>query len=77
MKIYSGSELGRNSLNNKSNTYIACVYISPKYSTYTKENECNVLQLIEEQLAKFSESDLIIIGADFNSCVGTNKWTFS
>ena len=70
-------KIGKNSLNNKSSNYIACACNSPKNSTYTKENECNVLQLIEEQLAKFSESDLIIIGGDFNSCVGTNKWTFS
>ena len=58
-------------MNNKSNTYIACVYNRPKISTYTKENECNVLQLIEEQSAKFSESDQIIIGGDFNSRIGT------
>ena len=44
---------------------------SPKSSTYSKENECNFLQLIEEQLAKFSESDQIIIGRDFNSRIGT------
>ena len=42
-------KIGKNSLNNKSNTYIACAYKSPKYSTYTKENECNVLRFIEEQ----------------------------
>ena len=58
-------------MNNKSNTYIACVYNSPKNSTYTKENECNVLQLIEEQLAKFSESDQVIIGGNLNSRIGT------
>ena len=46
-------KIGKNSLNNKS--YIACVYNNPKNSTYAKKNECNVLQLIEEQLAKSSE----------------------
>ena len=45
--------------------------MSPKNSTYTKENECNVLQLIEEQLAKVSESDQTITGGDFNSRKGT------
>ena len=30
-------KIGKNSLNNKINTYIACVYNSPKSSTYTKE----------------------------------------
>ena len=41
-------KIGKSSLNIKSNTYIAYVYNTPKNSTYTKENECNVLQLIEE-----------------------------
>ena len=31
-------KIGKNSSNNKSNTYISCVYNSPKNSTYTKEN---------------------------------------
>ena len=64
-------KIGKISLSNKSNTYIACVYNSPKNSTYTKENECNVLQLIVKQLAKFSELDQIIIGGGFNSRIGT------
>ena len=56
-------KIGKNSLSNKSNTYIACAYIQKtRHTTYTKENECNVLQLIEEQLAKFSELDQIITG---------------
>ena len=64
-------KIGKNPSNNKNNTYIACVYNSPKNSIYTKENECNVLQLIEEQLAKFSESDQVIIGGNLNSRIGT------
>ena len=44
---------------------------SPKNSTYTKENECNVLDLIEKQLAKFSEQDQIIVRGYFNSSGGT------
>ena len=64
-------KIGKNPLNNKSNTYIARVYNSPKNSAYTKENECDVLQLIEEQLAKFSDCDQIIIGGGFNSRIGT------
>ena len=44
-----------NSLNSKNNTSITCAYNSPKNLTYTKENECNVLELIEKELAKFSE----------------------
>ena len=41
--------------------------------THTKENECNFLELIGKQLAKFSESDQIIIGGNFNSRIGTNS----
>ena len=32
-------KIGKNSLNNKGNTYIACVYNSPKKLSCTKENE--------------------------------------
>ena len=59
-------------MNNKSNTYIACIYNSSKNPAYTKENESSVLQLIEKQLGKFSELDQIIIGGGFNNRVGTN-----
>ena len=47
-------KIGKNSLNNKSNTYFACEYNNPKNLIYTKGNECNVLQLIEEQLLKLT-----------------------
>ena len=67
-------KIEKNSLNKKSNTYIACVYNSPKNLIYTKENECNVLQVIKKQLAKFSESDQIIIEGDFNSRIGTKAY---
>ena len=39
--------------------------------TYTKENNCNVLEVLEKQLAKFSESDLIIIEGYFTIRTGT------
>ena len=64
-------KIRKNSLNNKSNTYVVCVYNSPKNATYTKEIESNVLQLIEKQLAEFSESNQVIIGGDFNGRIGT------
>ena len=54
-------------MNNKSKTYIACVYNSPENSIYTEKNEYNVLQLIEERLAKFSKSDHIITRGELNS----------
>ena len=47
-------KIGKNSLNNKSNTYFAWVYNNPKNLIYTKGNECNVLQLIEEQLLELT-----------------------
>ena len=51
--------------------YLAGVYNSPKHSNYTKENNCNVIDILREQLSKFSSSDIIFIGGDFNSRVGT------
>ena len=54
-------KIGKSSLSNKSNTYIACVYNSKKKSTYIKGNECNVFELIEKQIANFLELDQIII----------------
>ena len=51
--------------------YLAGVYNSPKYSIYTKEKNCNVIDILREQLTKFSLSDIIFIGGDFNSRVGS------
>ena len=56
---------GKTFLNNKSNTNTACVYNNPKNSTFTKENECNVLDLIKSQLTKFSKPNQITIREDF------------
>ena len=53
--------------------YIAGVYNSPKYSTYTKEKNLNVIDTLKEQLTFFSSSDIIFIGGDFNSRVGTQN----
>ena len=50
--------------------YLAAVYNSPKHSNYTKENNCNVLDILREQLSKFSSPD-IFIGRDFKNRVGT------
>ena len=66
-------KFGENSSKNKSNTYIACLYNSWETSTYTKINECNVIELIEKQLGTFSELDKIVIGGDFNSRIGTKE----
>ena len=71
MKIYSGSKLGKIPWIIKVALILPVHVIAQKDLTYTKENECNVLQLIEEQLAKFSESDQVIIGGNLNSRIGT------
>ena len=52
--------------------YIAGIYNSPKYSNYTKEKICNVIDVLKEQLTSFSSSDIIFIGGDFNSRIGTH-----
>ena len=53
--------------------YVAGVYNSPKYSNYTKENNCNIIEILTEQLKIFSSSDIVFIGGDFNSRIGTQN----
>ena len=54
--------------------YIAGVYNSPKNSNYAKRNEnSNIIPTLQKQLSKFSPSDLVLIGGDFNSRVGTRS----
>ena len=38
--------------------YLAGVYNSPKHSNYTKENNCNVRDILREQLSTFSSTDI-------------------
>ena len=38
---------------------------------YTKFYDSNVIDRLQQQLKKFSSSDLILIGGDFNSRTGT------
>ena len=38
--------------------YLAGIYNSPNHSNYTKENNCNVIDIIRERLSKFSSSEL-------------------
>ena len=45
----------------------------PKHSNYTKEDNCNVIDILREQLSKFSSSDIIFIGGEFNSRVRTGN----
>ena len=64
-------KIGKNPLNNKINTHLACLCNNTKNSTYNKENECNVSKLMEKQLPKFSEPDQIIRGGNVASRIGT------
>ena len=40
------------------NVYIAGVYNSPKNSSYTEYNECNIIDILRDQLNKFSPNDM-------------------
>ena len=55
----------------ENNIFVACVYTSSKNSRYTKFYDSNVIDRLEQQLNKFSSSNLILIGGDFNSRTGT------
>ena len=57
--------------------YLAEVYKSQTHLNYTKGNNSNVKNLLREQLGKFSSSDIIFIGEDFNSRVGTQDDFFT
>ena len=39
--------------------YSADVCNSPKNSSYTKRNECNVIDTLRDQLSKFSPNDMV------------------
>ena len=45
----------------------------PKHSSYTKENNFNIMSRLREQLCKFFSSEIILIGGCFNSTVGTQN----
>ena len=53
--------------------YQAGVYNSPKHLNDTKENNCNVTDILKKQLSKFSSSDIIFIGGEFNSRMGSQN----
>ena len=46
-----------------------------KNSRHTKSYDSNVIDRLEKQLKKFSSSNLILIGTDFNSRTGTTRNT--
>ena len=54
------------------NVYIASIYNSPKNSSYTKHNKCNIIDTLRDQLSKFSPNDMIFIGY-FDSRIETQN----
>ena len=55
------------------NVYIAGVYNNLKNSSYTKRNECNIAGILRDQLSKFSPNEMVFIGGNFNSKIGTQN----
>ena len=55
----------------ENNIFVACVYNTPKSSNNTEFYDSNVIDRLKQQLEKFSSSNLIVIGRDFNSKTGT------
>ena len=51
----------------ENNIFVACVYNSPENLRCTMFYDSNVIDRLEQQLKKFSSSDLILIGGYFNS----------
>ena len=55
------------------NVYIAGVYNSPKNLSYTKHNYCNITDALRDKLSKFSPNDMVFVGDNFISKVGTQN----
>lgn len=52
------------------NIYVAGVYNSPKNSSKRKRNECNITGTLRDQLSKFSSTEMVFRGGDFNIRIG-------
>ena len=63
LKIFYGLKSQKFFLHAYREVYLAGVYDSSKHSNYTKENNCNVIDILREQLSKSSSSKIIFIGA--------------
>ena len=44
-----------------------------KNASYTKHNKCNIIDILHDQLSKFSPNNMVFIGGDFNSRIGTQN----
>ena len=66
-------KLSKELLKTSMNFYIAGVYKSPKNSSDAKHNECNIIDTLRDQLSKFSPNDMVYVGDNFNSRIGTQN----
>ena len=66
-------KLSKGLLKTPMNVYIAGVYNSLKNSSYTKHNECNIIDTLRDQLSKFSLNNMVFVGGNFNSRIGTQN----
>ena len=57
----------------KNDIYMAMIYISPANSTYTKQLEYDVFEVIEDEIAKYSSKGQVLIMGDLNSRTSTVK----
>ena len=64
-------EVNGNTIENEHDLYVATVYNSPENSSYNINNENNDIFIkLQNKIATFSESELLLIGGDFNARTG-------
>ena len=57
-------------LNAEKNLIIGGIYNSPINSTYTRRNNYDIFEKIQEKIMSFSENNYVLMGGDFNARVG-------
>ena len=62
-------------INKTQEVYRAGVYNSLKNRSFTKNDNCTVIDILKQQLAKFNLRDLIFVSGNFNNRLG-NKQDF-
>ena len=64
-------KINGNTIKNEHDLYVATVYNSPENSSYNINNENNDIFIkLQNKIATFSESDLLLIGGDSNARTG-------
>ena len=54
-------------------SYFTIIYYHHITFIYYHHNECNIIDTLCDQLNKFSPNDMIFMGGDFNSRIGTQN----